>query len=52
LDIRTDDVSDEYIATNQASLAIQLENSRTGLIWKLYQAIPEIKSAEQRIFKK
>jgi len=52
LDIRKDDVSDEYIATNQASLAIQLENSRTGLIWKLYQAIPEIKSAEQRIFKK
>jgi len=52
LDIRTDDVSDEYLAKNQASLAILLENARTGLIWKLYQAIPEIQSAEQRIFKK
>lgn len=52
MDLRTDDVSDEYIATNQASMAIMLENVRTGLIWKLYQDIPEIKSAEQRIFKK
>lgn len=52
MDLRTDDVSDEYIASNQSSLAILIENSRTGLIWNLYQSIPEIKSAEQRIFKK
>lgn len=52
MDLRTDDVSDEYIASNQANLSILLENARTGLIWKLYQAIPEIQSAEQRIFKK
>ena len=52
IDIRTDDVSDEYVASNQSSLVIQIENARSGLIWNLYQAIPEIKSAEQRIFKK
>lgn len=52
MDLRTDDVSDEYIANNQSNLAILLENARTGLIWNLYQAIPEIRSAEQRIFKK
>ncbi len=52
MDLRTDDVSDEYIANNQSNLAILLENARSGLIWNLYQAIPEIRSAEQRIFKK
>ncbi len=52
MDLRTDDVSDDYIANNQSNLAILLENARTGLIWNLYQAIPEIRSAEQRIFKK
>lgn len=52
MDLRSDDVSDEYLAMNQASVAIMLENVRSGLIWKLYQGIPEIQAAEQRIFKK
>ena len=52
MDLRTDDVSDEYLAYNQSNLVVLLENARSGLIWRLYQAIPEIQSAEQRIFKK
>ena len=52
LDLRTDDVSDEYLGANQASVVILLENARTGLIWNLYQEIPEIRSARERIFKK
>lgn len=51
LDLRTDDVADEYLGANQASIVILLENVRTGLIWNLYQSIPEIRSARQRIFK-
>jgi len=52
MDLKNDDVSDEYLASNQAHVVVMLENARTGLIWKLYQGIPEIQSAEQRIFKK
>lgn len=51
LDLRTDDVADEYLGVNQSSIAILLENARNGLIWNLYQAIPEIRSARDRIFK-
>ncbi len=43
VDLRDHDVSDEYFATNQAAIAICLENARSGLIWKLYSEIPEIK---------
>jgi len=52
MDLKNDDVSDEYLASNQAHVVVMLENARTGLIWKLYQGIPEILSAQQRIFKK
>ncbi|MFZ4263497.1 glucoamylase family protein [Sphingobacterium sp. HJSM2_6] len=51
MDLKSDDVSDEYVAANQAYVAVMLENSKTELIWKLYQEIPEIKSASERIFK-
>jgi len=52
MDLKVDDVAEEYIAKNQASVVVMLENAKTGLIWKLYQEIPEIKSAQQRIFRK
>mgnify|MGYP000920869814 CR=1 FL=1 len=51
MDLKSDDVSDEYVAANQAYVAVMLENAKTELIWKLYQEIPEIKSATERIFK-
>ncbi|TDS11790.1 glucoamylase family protein [Sphingobacterium paludis] len=43
LDLRDNDVSDEYFATNQAAVAVCIENARSGLIWNLYKEIPEIK---------
>lgn len=50
LDLKNDDVSDEYSATNQASVAVMIENARSGLIWNLYDAIPEIKAVKEIIF--
>lgn len=50
LDLRDNDVSDEYFATNQAALAILIENARTGLIWKLYASIPEIQQLRAELF--
>lgn len=44
VDLRDNDVSDEYFATNQAAIAIGIENARSGLIWNLYKEIPEIKA--------
>jgi hypothetical protein len=34
---------------NQAPMAVMIENYRTGLIWKLYMANPEIRQALERI---
>ncbi|MFD2599421.1 glucoamylase family protein [Sphingobacterium corticis] len=50
LDLKNSDVSDEYLSVNQASVAIMIENARTGLIWKLYREIPEIKAVQEKIF--
>ncbi|WP_140938952.1 glucoamylase family protein [Sphingobacterium lumbrici] len=50
LDLRNDDVSDEYLATNQSTLSIALENYRSGLIWKLYAQIPELKAVRESLF--
>ena len=52
LDLRDNDVSDEYFATNQAALAILIENARSGLIWNLYESIPEIKKLRTELFDK
>ena len=50
LDLRNDDVSDEYISSNQATLAVMVENARTGLIWQLYEKIPELKVTRESLF--
>lgn len=50
LDLRNNDVSDEYFATNQAAITICLENARSGLIWNLYREIPEIKALLAKLF--
>lgn len=50
LDLRNNDVSDEYFATNQASLAVMIENARSGLIWRLYAEIPEMKKLRAELF--
>ncbi|MGJ1433624.1 glucoamylase family protein [Sphingobacterium spiritivorum] len=51
LDLKDNDVSDEYLAVNQATVAIMIENSRSGLIWDLYREIPEIKALSDKLFK-
>lgn len=49
LDLRDSDVSDEYFATNQAAVAVGIENARSGLIWNLYKEIPEIKALLEKL---
>lgn len=50
LDLKDNDVSDEYFAVNQAALVILIENARTGLLWKLYADIPELKALREKLF--
>ncbi len=50
LDLRNNDVSDEYFATNQAAIVLCLENARSGLLWNLYKEIPEIKDLLKNLF--
>lgn len=50
LDLRDNDVSDEYFASNQAALVVLIENARTGLLWKLYAEIPELKELRDKLF--
>ena len=50
LDLRNDDVSDEYLALNQGAIAVMLENAKSGMIWKLYQEIPELQKARKELF--
>ncbi|WP_245893609.1 glucoamylase family protein [Sphingobacterium gobiense] len=50
LDLRNNDVSDEYFATNQAAITVCIENARSGLIWNLYKEIPEIKALLTKLF--
>src|SRR5690606_13702048 len=52
LDLQNDDVSDEYISANQVAIAVMIENANTGLIWNLYEKIPELKSAREALFSK
>lgn len=52
LNLRDEDVSDEYIASNQATLAVMIENARTGLIWNLYEQIPELQLVRTKLFER
>lgn len=50
IDLSQNDVSDSYHSLNQASVAVQIENARSGLIWKLYKQIPEIQKLYTELF--
>ncbi len=50
LDLRNNDESEEYNAQHQSMLAVMIENSKTGLIWKLYERIPELKEGRKKLF--
>ena len=41
--------SDIYMGLNQAPMTVMIENFRSGLIWKLFMRIPEIKNGLKKI---
>lgn len=50
VDLRNNDESEEYLAMNQAAIVVMIENAETGLIWKLYEQIPELKTGREKLF--
>ncbi|MGE8381145.1 MAG: glucoamylase family protein, partial [Sphingobacterium sp.] len=52
IDLKNNDVSESYRARNQATIAIMIENANTGMIWKLYERIPEIKKTLDTVYVK
>ncbi|WP_197086407.1 glucoamylase family protein [Sphingobacterium sp. IITKGP-BTPF85] len=52
IDLKNNDVSDGFNAKNQASVAVLMENAKSGLIWKLYNQIPEINATIKKIYHK
>ncbi len=45
-------VEDDYDAMNQALIAVNIENARSGLIWKLFMQDPDIQKAASMVFDK
>lgn len=52
IDIKNNDVSESYRARNQATIAVMIENANSGMIWKLYENIPEIKKTLEKVYAK
>lgn len=52
IDLKNNDVSDDFTPKNQATVAILMENAKSGLIWKLYNQIPEINATLKKIYVK
>jgi len=50
LDIHNNDISNQFKALNQASIAVMIENAKSGLIWKLYQEDPDIAPVLKKFF--
>ncbi|SEM15313.1 Putative glucoamylase [bacterium A37T11] len=43
-------VEDDYDGLDQALVAVNIENARTGLIWKLFMQDPDISKASEKLF--
>src|SRR5439155_5307128 len=43
--------SEIYMGLNQAPMAVMIENYRTGLIWKLFMQIPDIRNGLKKLDK-
>ena len=43
INLRDDWVSDLYLAIDQLPIVCMIENYRTGLLWKLFMSIPEVR---------
>jgi hypothetical protein len=41
--------ADSYLAINQAPIVVMIENYRTGLLWKLFMKIPEIRAGLRKL---
>ncbi|APU98931.1 hypothetical protein BV902_23505 [Sphingobacterium sp. B29] len=52
IDIKNNDVSETYRARNQATIAVMIENANSGMIWKLYENIPEVKKTLEKVYTK
>lgn len=52
IDIKNNDVSESYRARNQATIAVMIDNANSGMIWKLYEDIPEIKKTLEKVYTK
>lgn len=50
VDVSRYDVADGYAPENHAAIVVMIENARSGLIWKLYDNIPEIRAVKQKLF--
>jgi hypothetical protein len=49
INLSQDWISPIYMGLNQAPITVMIENYRTGLIWKLFMANPEIKPMLEKI---
>lgn len=50
IDLKNNDVAENYRARNQATIAVMIENANSGMIWKLYEQIPEIKKIISTVY--
>lgn len=41
--------ADTFLAIDQAPIIVMIENHRTGLLWKLFMAVPEIQTGLRRL---
>jgi hypothetical protein len=41
--------ADTFLAIDQGPIVVMMENYRTGLLWKLFMAVPEVRAGLQRL---
>jgi hypothetical protein len=41
--------ADTYLAIDQGPIVVMIENHRTGLLWKLFMAVPEVQAGLRRL---
>jgi hypothetical protein len=41
--------ADTYLAIDQGPIVVMIENYRTGLLWKLFMAVPEVQRGLTRL---
>jgi hypothetical protein len=41
--------ADTFLAIDQGPIIVMIENHRTGLLWKLFMAVPEVQTGLRRL---